>query len=147
MRCSVQVRFSLIPCNCRIKHLSHPSHRYKININAQQYNLTGVCILYTHMNLVVVEGGPKGIKAYKKLMLRRIKWSDSSDNEDKDTDDRESGLKNSVECALVWEGVVTCNSFKYFKTKSFPTDLSCRQFLEELNVAHYWDTAKNFTIE
>ena len=26
------------------------------------------------MNLVIVEGGPKGLKKYKRLMLNRIKW-------------------------------------------------------------------------
>lgn len=29
-------------------------------------------------NMVLVEGGPKAIKKYKKLMLRRIKWNDLS---------------------------------------------------------------------
>jgi len=42
-------------------------------------------------SLVVVEGGPKGIKFYKKLLLNRIKW------------DLIKGDKPN-ECALIWEG-------------------------------------------
>ena len=29
-------------------------------------------------NLVVVEGGPRAIKKYKKLMLKRINWNEKS---------------------------------------------------------------------
>jgi len=29
-------------------------------------------------NLVLIEGGPRAIKKYKRLMLRRIKWNEKS---------------------------------------------------------------------
>jgi hypothetical protein len=68
--------------------------KFKIDMNARQLYLTGVCLMvqddnnYNNehndyessmnqkppTNMVVVEGGKKGIKQYKKLMLRRIKW-------------------------------------------------------------------------
>ena len=69
--------------------------KFKIDMNARQLYLTGVCLIvhddadaaggansnYESMrsekvpiNMVVVEGGKKGIKQYKKLLLRRIKW-------------------------------------------------------------------------
>ena len=44
-------------------------------MNAQQLHLTGCCLIYHDINIVVVEGGAKGLKKYKKLMLHRIKWS------------------------------------------------------------------------
>ena len=58
--------------------------RFKIDMNARQLYLTGVCVIVhddevestsSPTNMVVVEGGKKGIKAYKKLLLRRIKWA------------------------------------------------------------------------
>ena len=58
----------------RITTLSHPQHKFKVDMNAQQYNLSGTAILNPNQCLVVIEGGPKGIKAYKNLMLRRIEW-------------------------------------------------------------------------
>lgn len=65
----------------RIEDLSHGAHKFKVNMNAQQLALNGVCIIADRKlglnlpNVVVVEGGPKAIKFYKKLMLRRIKWN------------------------------------------------------------------------
>lgn len=44
-------------------------------MNAQQYHLTGCVLVYSNVNLVIAEGGPKALKKYKKLMLQRIKWS------------------------------------------------------------------------
>lgn len=29
-------------------------------------------------NMVLIEGGPRAIKKYKRLMLRRIRWNDKS---------------------------------------------------------------------
>lgn len=43
-------------------------------MNAQQYHLTGCVLVHRDINLVVVEGGPKALKKYKRLMLNRIKW-------------------------------------------------------------------------
>jgi len=50
-------------------------NRHKIDKAAQLNYLTGCCINGPTFILVVVEGGPKGLKRYKKLMLRRIKWN------------------------------------------------------------------------
>lgn len=64
----------------RIEDLSNRSYKFKVDKNAQQLALHGVCLVSdkkSGLNLpsiVVVEGGPKAIKKYKKLMLRRIKW-------------------------------------------------------------------------
>lgn len=71
----------------RIEDLSHGAHKFKVNMNAQQLALNGVCIIADRRlglnlpNVVVVEGGPKAIKFYKKLMLRRIKWTLKSQKE------------------------------------------------------------------
>ena len=43
-------------------------------MNAQQYHLTGCVLVHRDINVVVVEGGPKALKKYKRLMLHRIKW-------------------------------------------------------------------------
>ena len=65
----------------RIETLVNPTHRFKVDVNAQQYMLTGLCIIPDRElaksipTLVVVEGGPWAVKQYKKLLLRRVKWS------------------------------------------------------------------------
>jgi hypothetical protein len=70
--------------------LIHPKIRFKVDINASQYYLSGVALLCEDKDspeatfgLVCVEGGPKAIRRYKKLMLRRIKW-DTADDQDAD---------------------------------------------------------------
>lgn len=76
-------RDSAIECRValfRVEDLSNRSHRFKVDRNAQQLALHGICLVCdkkSGLNLpciVVVEGGPKAIKFYKKLMLRRIRW-------------------------------------------------------------------------
>ncbi|KAI8910579.1 pre-mRNA processing factor 3-domain-containing protein [Powellomyces hirtus] len=129
----------------RINDLTHPQHKYKVDINAQQLNLTGVAILYSGMNMVIVEGGPKGIKAYKKLMLKRIDWSNQNEGDDAaDGEDGGSGPKAPNECALVWEGDVKDRQFKFFRFKNLPTEQKVKEFLEKMRAVHYWDAARNY---
>ena len=45
-----------------------------MDMNAQQLHLTGCVMLYHDVNLVVVEGGPKCLKKFKRLLMHRIKW-------------------------------------------------------------------------
>ena len=44
----------------RVKDLSHPAKKYKVETNANQLFLTGIVVLNKDVNLVVVEGGKKG---------------------------------------------------------------------------------------
>jgi U4/U6 small nuclear ribonucleoprotein PRP3 len=62
----------------RVDDLSSGKHRYQIDINAKQTQLTGIVVLNPGMNLIVVEGGAHSIKAYKKLMLNRVKWTENT---------------------------------------------------------------------
>ena len=91
----------------RVKDLTNKQHMYKVDVNAQQLYLTG-CVLFcqeANLNLVVVEGGLKGVKKFVKLMTRRIDWSakpggeeDSSDSEEDDAAQKRSDNF----CHMVW---------------------------------------------
>ena len=59
----------------RVHDLSSQAIKFKVDMNAQQLLLSGRCLLFRDINLVVVEGGPKGLKKFKKLMMSRIKWN------------------------------------------------------------------------
>ncbi|KAJ1336665.1 hypothetical protein BSLG_006984 [Batrachochytrium salamandrivorans] len=137
----------------RIDDLTHPQHTFKVTQNAQQYNLTGAAIVQPGLNAVIVEGGPKGIKAYKKLMLRRIDWEQKNSNEG-DQDDERDGQYDETDsisapkrCLLVWEGEVTERSFRTFRFKSLPTDSMVREYLKKMHAVQYWDAVCNFTQE
>lgn len=83
----------------RVKDLGNLQHQYKVDVNAQQLSLTGgvlQCLGQATdgctLTLVLVEGGPKAIKRYVKLMLRRIKWNgDEFGEEDSEEEDEYGG--------------------------------------------------------
>ncbi|CAO1630966.1 unnamed protein product [Jaminaea pallidilutea] len=60
----------------KIRHLASGAHKFKVRKNAQQNGLGGLCVFGPDFALVVVEGGFKGTKAYKRLMTVRIDWTD-----------------------------------------------------------------------
>jgi U4/U6 small nuclear ribonucleoprotein PRP3 len=117
----------------RIDNLEHRQHLFKVNTNAQQYKLTGIGIISDSMNLVVVEGGPKGINAYKKIMLNRIDWQTRPEGAE--------AFKEPNKCLLIWEGEVRAKSFKNFKLKTIPNSLEAKAYLETMNAAQYWNIA------
>jgi U4/U6 small nuclear ribonucleoprotein PRP3 len=122
-------------------------------MNAQQHQLTGIVIVHPKCNIVIVEGGPKAIKAYKKLMLRRIDWNDmpppknlEADEAAMDIDQPNNnpyGLADGEEnkCFLVWTGQVKSKSFKKFTWRSFESEKMAREELGKWNVENYWDVA------
>lgn len=55
-------------CLFRIKDLSNPSKKYKIETNSKQLFMTGCVIMCKDCNVVIVEGGPKQQKKYKRLI-------------------------------------------------------------------------------
>lgn len=131
--------------------MSDPSNRFKVSMNAKQYNLTGCSIKYTNMNIVCVQGGPKSQKQYKKLMLRRIDWSGKKKRgEDDDQDDnqhqvgQQGQLQQSEWCMICWEGVIEKPNFKFFVDKEFFTEAEALEFLNSKGVGSYWDTAKSY---
>jgi U4/U6 small nuclear ribonucleoprotein PRP3 len=120
----------------RIKSMEHRQHLFKINTNAQQFKLSGTGIVSPILNLVIVEGGPKGIKSFKNLMLNRIKWE-------------EHVLENQEtnECILIWEGTVPKKLFHYFKIKNFKTTTEVKEFLTNMDAVNYWNAARTFLTE
>jgi len=136
----------------RIETLANGRHRYKININAEQLALTGICILNPKFNLVIVEGGIHAITKFRKLMVNRIDWKESitakegSKGVESDAGAGEEGqavdmTKNM--CTLVWEGEVRQKGFKRFTTERVPSDALARERLERARMEYMWTQAKN----
>ncbi|KAL7284340.1 hypothetical protein ACG7TL_001629 [Trametes sanguinea] len=153
----------------KVKTLSDPSHRFKVRKNAEQMNLTGVCIFHPSFSMVYVEGAAKFIRQYKRLMLRRIAWTEPArerGGEDVEIEGDEEGegdkgkgkavASGSTEegqvslednhCWLIWEGQLRDRAFKNFKPKSCPTDSAAKEALGE-KLAGFWDQAKNWKPE
>ena len=121
----------------KIKDLSNKKHLWKIDINANQFQLTGVCVLCPGIgNLLVVEGGARAIKRYKKLLLRRMKWTETAGNEeDHDNGDMVDG--HDI-CVLMWEGSQQFRKFKTFKAHTTRSEAEARRILSEKACEHFW---------
>ncbi|KAK4154150.1 pre-mRNA processing factor 3-domain-containing protein [Chaetomidium leptoderma] len=153
----------------KIGSLANGQHRYKIGINATQNGLSGVCIMHPKFNLVIVEGGEHSINSYKKLMLRRIDWTESLPSREKDAaalavaaaaaaasggqgardwlkgEDENGQLKDlsANKCVLVFEGESKAPAFKKWGSKVCETDGEAREFLIHRKMDNFWTQAKN----
>lgn len=140
----------------KINSLANGRHRFKINRNADQMALTGVCIMHPKMNLVVVEGGQHSINDYKKLMLNRIDWTENERSvvregnkealrswllaEDENGELRDLSLN---QCQLVWEGPQKQRAFrKWLGGRTCETDSDARDVLSRAKVESFWTLAK-----
>jgi U4/U6 small nuclear ribonucleoprotein PRP3 len=149
----------------KIGSLANGQHRYKININATQNGLSGVCIMHPKFNLVIVEGGEHSVNNYKKLMLRRIDWTESLPSRERDAaaavsaagsgaaavrewlkgEDENGQLKDlsANKCVLVFEGQAKAPAFKKWGSKVCETDAEAREFLAQRKMDNFWTQAKN----
>uniref|UniRef100_A0A2K6KFH4 U4/U6 small nuclear ribonucleoprotein Prp3 n=1 Tax=Rhinopithecus bieti TaxID=61621 RepID=A0A2K6KFH4_RHIBE len=126
-----------------VRNLSNPAKKFKIEANAGQLYLTGVVVLHKDVNVVVVEGGPKAQKKFKRLMLHRIKWDEQTSNTKGDDDEEsdEEAVKKTNKCVLVWEGTAKDRSFGEMKFKQCPTENMAREHFKKHGAEHYWDLA------
>ncbi|KAL5986086.1 Protein rdm16 [Asimina triloba] len=129
----------------KMKHLSHPPTRFKVDVNATENRLTGCAVITDSMAAVVVEGGNKPIKRYRKLMLRRINWAAAvADGEDGAEMDEDAPVNK---CVLVWQGCVAKPSFNRFLMHQCRTEAAARKVFSDAGVGHYWDLAVNYSDE
>ncbi|MEE6491310.1 hypothetical protein FKM82_016173 [Ascaphus truei] len=125
-----------------IRNLSNLAKKFKIEANAGQLYLTGVVVLHKDVNVVVVEGGPKAQKKFKRLMLNRIKWDEQTTNhKGGDDESDEESVKKANKCSLVWEGTAKERSFGDIKFKQCPTENMAREHFKKHGAEHYWDLA------
>lgn len=123
----------------RINSLRDDAVKYKVETNAKQMYLTGVAVMHHDVNVIIVEGGAKGMKQYRKLMMHRIKWEGKGILEE--NDDEEEEEKKVNRCVLVWEGAAKKRAFSIFEMKACRTEQFARDLLEKHGVPHYWDLA------
>eukprot|EP00587_Corethron_hystrix_P002958 CAMPEP_0113329920 /NCGR_PEP_ID=MMETSP0010_2-20120614/21247_1 /TAXON_ID=216773 ORGANISM="Corethron hystrix, Strain 308" /NCGR_SAMPLE_ID=MMETSP0010_2 /ASSEMBLY_ACC=CAM_ASM_000155 /LENGTH=682 /DNA_ID=CAMNT_0000192221 /DNA_START=625 /DNA_END=2673 /DNA_ORIENTATION=+ /assembly_acc=CAM_ASM_000155 len=136
-----------------VMDMSHPYHRAKVDLNAQQNNLTGGVIecAVPPITMVIVEGGPKAVRRYVRLMTVRMKWKGEGFEEEKVRDNPGLGEGDGEEgdephkfnpdnkCELVWTGMGPKKKFNSFDFQSCATSEMCRKVLEMKGVAHFWD--------
>lgn len=113
----------------RVSNLSDTKIQWKIKTNAKQYNLTGRMLLFKNMNMVLVEGGVKGIRRLTALMTRRINWSEK---------------ETSTPCIHVWQGITGSPVFQEFLVETFEEETDVIKYLDQKKVLGYWKQCKEF---
>ncbi|XP_063674814.1 U4/U6 small nuclear ribonucleoprotein Prp3-like [Bolinopsis microptera] len=122
----------------RIDNLSNPQHKYKVETNATQFMFTGLMLLSKDNNIVIIEGGPKGLRKFKRLMMIRMKWDEDVRNRKNQDDDKRPKNK----CKLIWEGTRKTRFFSKFATKLITGDPSAaKEYLAKYNCQNFWDLA------
>ncbi|EGV66039.1 U4/U5/U6 small nuclear ribonucleoprotein prp3 [Yamadazyma tenuis] len=116
----------------KIQTLVDPQHFFKIDKNAQQLELKGVCIAYNKMSLVVVEGGSKSLKYYDKLITRRIDWT-KSNRSDVDLSENRA--------TKVWEGQIKDLQFQKWSVLKPRDDTDLTSMLSRFSLQNYWREA------
>jgi U4/U6 small nuclear ribonucleoprotein PRP3 len=85
-------------CLFKVQNISANKIRFKIDRNAQQLYLTGLCLMTKKNNsdnlpnLVYVEGGPLAIKKFKNVMLKRIDWNFKDEKNSKKGNDEKTEM-------------------------------------------------------
>jgi U4/U6 small nuclear ribonucleoprotein PRP3 len=141
----------------RIRYLSNPSHKYKVKKTAIDDHLTGVICHNPKFCLVVVEGGAKGLKHYRKLMLERIDWTEETRLREGDEpylppqasgSDSAMGAELSEPqsladnyCTLVWEGQHRERVFRDMRHANCPSEANVKEVLGA-KLEGMWDVAK-----
>lgn len=130
----------------RVLNLSNPAKKFKVEMNANQLFMTGIVVLHKDCNVLVVEGGPKQQKKFRKLVMSRIKWSEDSVSAKDSVAGSEDKQHRVNSCQLVWEGMVRNHSFGEIKFKACPTEVFAREQFKKFGVEHYWDLAYSSSV-
>ena len=129
----------------RVLSLINPAHKFKVEASAEKFQFTGCLLLFRDFSLVVVEGGPKGIRKYKHLLLDRIKWAGNVPEAGSDDEASQTAVNPAVKahCSVIWEGKNAFSSFNEWTVKSCSSETVAREFLRLRGCEHYWDLAVN----
>jgi len=127
-----------------VKDMSHPYHRAKLDLNAQQNHITGGVLEceYPHsVACVIAEGGPKAINRYIRLMTVRMKWQGLDEDEEYEALEggEDAKFRPDNKCELVWTGMAKKRLFSGFLFQSCETSAQCRNALKSKGVGHFWD--------
>jgi U4/U6 small nuclear ribonucleoprotein PRP3 len=142
----------------KCKDMSHPKIKFKINANVQQLGLTGIAVIHDDLHVIVVEGGARSIRHFKKLLLKRIHWTpglhqgdleEGSHNsihrpEESESDNDDYLDPNHQNCWLLWEGQPPQRSFQGFRFKKCIADKQAYDLFYQAGAHQYWDLAKSW---
>ncbi|MDI1487447.1 MAG: U4/U5/U6 small nuclear ribonucleoprotein prp3 [Ramalina farinacea] len=140
----------------KIDSLANGRHRFKVGKNCEQLGGTGLCIYSPKFCLVLVEFGQHGARAYKKLMLNRIDWTENSPAPVREgnkeaqvaflaAEDEKTGQVKDLsgnKCQLLFEGQEKDQMFRKWATKVCETEKEAMDALARTKMDTFWTMAK-----
>jgi U4/U6 small nuclear ribonucleoprotein PRP3 len=108
---------------------------FKVDINAVENRLSGVCLITNEMALIIVEGCSKSQARYEKLILNRMKWEATAK--------KHLGLTPSAAntVSLLWKGSIKARTFTKFRLYKNLSNDQAKKILHDHCVEHFWDLA------
>ena len=140
----------------KVDNLSNGRHRFKVSKNVEQLGGTGLCIFSPKFCLILTEFGEHGMRAYKKLMLNRIDWTENSPSQVREgnkaaqaafleAEDEKGELKDlgGNKCILVFEGQEKDRMFRKWASRVCETDKEAMDALNRTKMENFWTMAKS----
>ncbi|CAD1809068.1 pre-mRNA processing factor 3 (PRP3) family protein [Candida parapsilosis] len=134
----------------KVNKLDNPQHLFKVDMNAKQNNLFGICLKNPNFNLIIVEGGEKSINHYKKLLMNRIKWDEEAASNENTTDQMMTNSNTTVNslshdkgCIVIWEGRLPKLNFQKWSFMYSRNDQEAINVLRKFGLENYWRLAKS----
>lgn len=146
-------------CVFKVDSLAFGKLRYQIDLNAKQLALTGITIFNPTFCLIIVEGGFHSIEKYKKLCLRRIRWTENAPpseaqvvKQEQDPEwmrsyDDKGQLKDFShnKCLLVFSGEIKAHAFRRWTQETCLSDGEAKEVLARRKLDSLWALAKSTT--
>ncbi|GFE54534.1 U4 U6-associated splicing factor [Babesia ovis] len=125
-----------------LQSLTNPRLLFKVDVNAQQFHLTGCCIVASHApSIVVVEGSKLSVKRYIKLLMRRIKWEE---NETTGETPLPMGEMQGSFCKQIWTGSVKKRNFSTWSVAFAECDEEITEILRPYKAIHYYEMVQKY---
>ncbi|EAN31700.1 pre-mRNA processing factor 3 (PRP3) family protein [Theileria parva strain Muguga] len=120
-----------------INSLANPKLLKKIDTNAQQFHLSGTCVIMNNgPSFLVIEGSKLSIRRYTKLLLRRIKWTEYP------LEDEIDASQNT--CKQLWVGNVKKRTFPHWTVNYVDCDEQIEDILKPHKALHYFEMVKKY---
>lgn len=139
----------------KIDSLANGRHRFKISKNAEQMGGFGLCLMSGRFSLVLFESGEHSMKAYKKLMLNRIDWTENSIAPVREgnkaalasfLENQQDGVLKDLsvnKCQLIFEGQQKEHQFRKWTNRVVETEKEAIEVLERAKLGSMWTLAKS----
>jgi len=140
----------------KVDSLANGRHKFKVNKNAEQSNLSGTVVCGPKQTLICAEGGQKSVRDYTKLLLNRINWAENDIPPVREgnrvakekwlqAQEEDGTLKDLSEnrCVLVFEGETSSRVFRKWAFRVVETDKEAMDALSKAKMENFWTQAKS----